>query len=295
LTQWTSPIPWRSGLIPMQTPQSPQSQSILVWFAGFFFDTRSGDVHKDAESTRLSHQPAVVLRLLTERAGEVVTRAEIREALWSGDIHVDFEQGTNWCIREIRKALGDDASHPRFIETIAKQGYRFLPSCFPADAPARRPLLSLPSAGRTLGVAPRLVSPTVAAFGILSPKRIPPTVVGLPLDNFTSDARLDRLADARTDFLIASLGADPAQLRVIDRPTAYKFKKTGDCIIHIGKQLHADYVLVGSIDPSGHGPRLKGGVFRVADNTQVWSRADIDPLNDATMRELPKAISDALR
>ena len=135
----------------------------------------------------------------------------------------------------------------------------------------------------------------IVAFAMLWALHTPPTVLVLPLDNFTGDARLDRLADARTDYLIASLGADPADLRVIDRPTAYKFKNTGECIIHIGKQLHADYVLVGSIDPAGDGPRLSGGVFRVADNTQVWSRADIDPLNDDDVRELPKAISAALR
>lgn len=279
----------------MESAENPHSQSSRFEFAEFIFDTHSGELRKGAEGTRLSRQPAVVLRLLTHRAGEVVTRAEIREALWGSSIHVDFEQGINWCVREIRKALGDDASHPRFIETIAKQGYRFLPSCFPADAPSRRTPLSMLSGKRTAGVAGFLGLLIIATCVMLSTHRAPPTVLVLPLDNFTADTRLDRLADARTDYLIASLGADPAELRVIDRPTAYKFKNTGECIIHIGKQLRADYVLVGSIDPTGQGPRLSGGVFRVADNTQVWSRADVDPLNDSAMSELPKAISAALR
>src|SRR5215467_13397027 len=279
----------------MESAKNNSSRSSRIEFAGFVFDPRSGDLSKGAEGTRLSRQPAIVLRLLAERAGEVVTRAEIREVLWGSSIHVDFEQGINWCVREIRKALGDDASHPRFIETIAKQGYRFLPNCLPVDSLSRTTPLSLLSRKRAAGVAGFLRLLIIVAFVMLSTRRVPPTVLVLPLDNFTGDARLDRLADARTDYLIASLGADPAELRVIDRPTAYKFKKTGECIIHIGKQLHADYVLVGSIDPAGEGPRLSGGVFRVEDNTQVWSQADVDPLNDSAMRELPKTISATLR
>ena len=279
----------------MKSAENRHSRGSRVEFAEFVFDTDSGELRKGAEATRLSRHPAIVLCLLTERAGEVVTRAEIREVLWGSSIHVDFEQGINWCVREIRKALGDDASHPRFIETIAKQGYRFLPNCLPVDSLSRTTPLSMLSGKRAAGVAGFLRLLIIVAFVILSTRRVPPTVLVLPLDNFTGDARLDRLADARTDYLIASLGADPAELRVIDRPTAYKFKKTGECIIHIGKQLHADYVLVGSIDPAGEGPRLSGGVFRVADNTQVWSRADVDPLNDSAMRELPRTISATLR
>ncbi len=279
----------------MESAENLRPRSSRIKFAEFAFDTQSGDLRKGAEGTRLSRQPAIVLRLLTEHAGEVVTRAEIQEALWGSSIHVDFEQGINWCVREIRKALGDDTSNPRFIETIAKQGYRFLPSCFPADAPSHRTPPSMLFGKRTAGIAGFLGLLIIVAFAGQSTRRVPPTVLVLPLDNFTGDARFDHLADARTDYLIASLGADPAELRVIDRPTAYKFKKTGECIIHIGKQLHADYVLVGSIDPAGHGPRLSSGVFRVSDNTQVWSRAEVDALNDSAMSELPRAISATLR
>src|SRR5215470_7404020 len=116
----------------MKSAENRHSRGSRVEFAEFVFDTDSGELRKGAEATRLSRHTAIVLCLLTERAGEVVTRAEIREVLWGSSIHVDFEQGINWCVREIRKALGDDPSHPRFIETIAKQGYRFLPSCRPA-------------------------------------------------------------------------------------------------------------------------------------------------------------------
>ena len=67
-----------------------------------------------------------VLELLARRSGEVVTRAEIRESIWCDETFVDFEQGLNFCIRQIREAVGDSAVAPRFIETLPRRGYRFL-------------------------------------------------------------------------------------------------------------------------------------------------------------------------
>jgi DNA-binding winged helix-turn-helix (wHTH) protein/TolB-like protein len=265
-------------------------------FAQFVFDTRSGDLINGAHCARLSRQPALVLRLLIEGAGEVVSRHDIRQALWSSDTYIDFDQGINWCVRELRKALGDDAAHPCFIETIAKQGYRFLPRCSPAEKvhaiSGPRPLLLRSRATAVASFSALLV---IVALILLSAHRGAPTLLVLPLDDYTGNTHRGHLADARTDYLISSLGTDPSHLRVIDRPTAYKFKNTGECIIHLGKQLHADYVLVGSIADSGQGARFSGGVFRVADNTQVWTRADADALNDAAMSELPNAIKAALR
>ena len=279
----------------MESGQRERASPVRLAFAHFVFDTRSGDLDNGAEPVHLSRQPAIVLRLLAERAGEVVTRAEIRDALWGTEVNVDFEQGINWCVRELRKVLRDDAAHPRFIQTIAKQGYRFLPSCSPLEQAQPQTVMRGSPARTAMAISSSLVLLIILALAMFLPHRTAPTLLVLPLDNFTGDAHIDGLAEARTDYLIASLGADPAQLRVIDRPTAYKFKNTGECIIHIGRQLHADYVLVGSIDPSTNGPRFSGGVFRVADNTQVWTRADVDPWNELSMRELPRAIAAALR
>ena len=75
---------------------------------------------------KLAPQPFKVLELLARRSGDVVTRPEIRDHVWSGDTFVDFEQGLNFCIRQIREVLGDTADAPRFIETLPRRGYRFL-------------------------------------------------------------------------------------------------------------------------------------------------------------------------
>src|SRR5262245_62060854 len=98
----------------------------MLQFADFEFDERAGEVRRNAETKRLEPQPARVLGVLLERAGEVVTRAELQQRVWSGDTFVDFDRGLNYCIAQIREALGDSAAEPRFIETLPRRGYRFI-------------------------------------------------------------------------------------------------------------------------------------------------------------------------
>src|SRR5439155_9284530 len=86
----------------------------------------AGELRRGTETTRLEPQPARILALLVERAGEVVTREELQQRVWSGDTFVDFERGLNYCIAQIRAALGDSASNPRFVETLPRRGYRFI-------------------------------------------------------------------------------------------------------------------------------------------------------------------------
>ena len=84
------------------------------------------ELRKEGRLVRLRPQPAGVLTLLLERAGDLVTRRELTEELWPGDVDVDVEQGLNHCMKEIRAALGDRPDSPRFIQTLPRRGYRFL-------------------------------------------------------------------------------------------------------------------------------------------------------------------------
>src|SRR6266576_2021239 len=102
------------------------SESAILRFGVFELDTAAGELRRQDDRVKLAPQPLKVLELLARRSGEVVTRNEIRDHVWSGDTFVDFEQGLNFCIRQIREALGDNADTPRFIETLPKRGYRFL-------------------------------------------------------------------------------------------------------------------------------------------------------------------------
>jgi len=128
----------------------------LLSFGVFELDALTGELRKEGRLVRLRHQPVSVLRLLLERAGELVTRREITEELWPDDVDVDVEQGLNHCMKEIRAALGDRPDSPRFIQTLPRRGYRFLvevhangwdkrPPGFDAAAPAPEPAKAAPA------------------------------------------------------------------------------------------------------------------------------------------------------
>src|SRR5262245_22406338 len=95
-------------------------------FGGFELKAAAGELRRHGDLVKLAPQPLKVLELLVRKNGEVVTRNEIRDHVWRGDTFVDFEQGLNFCIRQIREVLGDAADAPRFIETLPRRGYRFL-------------------------------------------------------------------------------------------------------------------------------------------------------------------------
>src|SRR5215213_6046614 len=95
-------------------------------FGMFEFDERAFELCKSGRSLSVRPQPLKLLSLLLARPGAVVSRDDLQRALWNGDTFVDFEQGVNHAIRELRVALGDDAESPRFIQTLPRRGYRFI-------------------------------------------------------------------------------------------------------------------------------------------------------------------------
>src|SRR5712671_1350018 len=148
------------------------SEPVVLQFGAFEIHAAASELRHQGDLVKLAPQPLKVLDFLAGRSGEVVTRAEIREHIWCGDTFVDFEQGLNFCIRQIREALGDTAGTPRFIETLPRRGYRFL----------------LP----------------VKASGPESPTRVTRLIV-LPFRMLRPDADTDFLAFSLPDALTSSL------------------------------------------------------------------------------------------
>ena len=107
----------------------------IVRFGVFEVDLQTGELRKNGLKLKLQEQPFQILALLLERPGEVVTREELRQKLWSNDTFVDFDHGLNISINKIRQALADSAENSRFIETLARRGYRFIA---PIDEVSRR-------------------------------------------------------------------------------------------------------------------------------------------------------------
>src|SRR5262245_6784256 len=203
------------------------AHSSIVRFGPFTFDIKNGELRKEGHVVRLKPQPLKLLALLVSHAGDVVGRDEIRAALWGSETFIDFEQGVNHCIRQIRLALGDDADRPRYVQTLPRRGHRFLPDPFTSAARDRR-LRGSPEPGERLG----------------------PAV--LPFENLSAEDREDYLGDGLTDELITQLGgAFPDVLGVISRGSIKGYRNSDKPAIDIGRELGADYIVEGSARRSG--------------------------------------------
>jgi Tol biopolymer transport system component/DNA-binding winged helix-turn-helix (wHTH) protein len=98
----------------------------VIRFGAFEVDARAGELRRNGSRVKLQEQPLQVLLALLAKPGQVVTREELQARLWPADTFVDFDHGLNAAVKRLRDALGDSAENPRFIETLAKRGYRFL-------------------------------------------------------------------------------------------------------------------------------------------------------------------------
>src|SRR5580693_3272258 len=135
-----------------------------VCFGAFEFKSETGELRKHGLRVKMRGQPIEVLTVLLQHPGEVVTREELQKRLWAADTYVDFEHSLNAAMKRLRAALGDSAGAPRFIETLAGRGYRFIapvsqagedvpqapqvtaPDRTPDQKSTRRPRLVLPAA-----------------------------------------------------------------------------------------------------------------------------------------------------
>jgi DNA-binding winged helix-turn-helix (wHTH) protein len=108
------------------SPTPPASAGKIVRFGIFEANLSLGELRKNGAKIRLQEQPFQVLAVLLERPGEVVTREDLRTRLWNAETFVDFDHSLNTAINKLRDALDDSAANPRFVETLAKRGYRFI-------------------------------------------------------------------------------------------------------------------------------------------------------------------------
>src|SRR5574339_338332 len=241
-----------------------------VSFGVFDIDLQTGELRKQGLRVRLQRQPFEVLALLIDRAGDVVTREELQQKLWPANTFVDFDHGLNKAINKIRLALGDSADAPRFVETVARRGYRFLadvrvsppPIAMPSPAVAAPdppvPVVApaeLPVAAawptRTSLVAGSVLAVLAAvgvAWAVHSMSRVQPAIHSLavlPLESLSSDPSQDYFADGMTDELITDLGRISA-LRVSSRTSVMAYKHTRKPLRDIARELGVDAVVEGT-------------------------------------------------
>ena len=285
------------------------SERPLIRFDNFELELKSGELRRDGALIKLQPQPFKALAFLADRAGQVVTREEIQLEIWGDETFVDYEQGVNFCIKQIRAALGDDAKAPRFIETLPRRGYRFIAPVERKErnlsrendlavAPAPDIVISPPEAVPDPSAISAAVSATqtrtrvflVAALAAAmtlplavyviwqgrEKKAIPPAgkiiLAVLPFENLSGDPEQDYFSDGLTEEMITRLGRlQPQRLGVIARASAMTFKKSDKDIARIGGALGAAYILEGGVRREADRLRITARLIQVSDQTHLWA------------------------
>jgi TolB-like protein/DNA-binding winged helix-turn-helix (wHTH) protein/Tfp pilus assembly protein PilF len=286
--------PHRRGL-PVQTNDPPR----FVRFGIFEVDLHAGRLTKHGLRLKLQEQPFQVLAMLLEKPGELVNREELRSRLWPRTI-VDFDHGLNKAINKIRDALGDSAENPRFIETVARRGYRFLADVEAINAPSL-PSETTADVGDTDGAsAPGGVwkqlqhsrSWRLSAFGALllaaallwifypwnASSNIRSLAV-LPLENLSGDPSQDYFAEGMTDELITDLG-QISTLRVISRTSVMTYKSVRKPLAEIARELNVQAVVEGSVLRSGERVRITAQLIEVPPDRHIWAHSYEGDLRD---------------
>jgi TolB-like protein/DNA-binding winged helix-turn-helix (wHTH) protein/Tfp pilus assembly protein PilF len=274
----------------------------VLRFGAFKLDPARGELRKAGELVKLQSQQIDLLSLLASRPGEVVSREEIRRALWDDGTFVDFDQSINFCVNKVREALGDDSQRPRFIETVPRKGYRFIaplvgsaPAPAPIAEPAPRRRWWLLSAAAVLALAAIALAAKMIAPGGHGTKPIESLAV-LPLENLSHDPDQDYFADGMTDELITDL-AKISALRVLSRTSVMQYKKTKKPVPEIARELNVDAVLEGTVTRDQGRVRITAQLIRAAPEKHLWAEKYEGTLSDVlTMQDaVAKAVAREIR
>lgn len=227
-----------------------------VSFGEFELDLEAGKLRKSGRTLKLRPQPMRLLCLLASHAGRPVSREEIRRHLWGESTFVDYDVGVDSCVNRIRSALRDKAQAPRYVETLPRQGYRFI-------APVKRE----------------------RAFA-------EPTLAVLPFANLNGDPARDYFADGVTDALITELARIPA-VRVISRQSVLHLKGSSRKLEEIARDLRVDGVVQGAALHEGNRVRLTAQLILMEPERHAWAQSydcDMSAVL-STQREAARAIA----
>lgn len=266
-----------------------------IRFGEFELELRSGELRKDGTPVKLQPQPLKVLALLVANAGRLVTREEIQRAVWESETFVDFEHGLNFCIKQIRTALGDNAQAPLYIETLPRRGYRFIAPVEKIEQSEDSTLNTEPSSqiAKPEAVTQRsmpgwrmaalVLMPVLIIGGYFAWQRVTapigPTkakvmLAVMPFENLSSDPEQDYFSDGMTEEMIAQLGSlQPARLGVIARTSAMTYKRGDKDVRQIAGELNVDYILEGSVRREGDRVRITAQLIQTSDQTHLWSES----------------------
>jgi DNA-binding winged helix-turn-helix (wHTH) protein/TolB-like protein len=276
----------------------------LIRFDRFSFRPSDGELRRDGSVVKLQPQPARVLAMLLERPGETVTRDELRQRIWGSETFVDFERGLNFCVSQIRFALGDAADAPRFVETVPRRGYRFIAAidAAPADSVAtpepEAPASSVGAWRLPMVAAAVLVLAAVVLFagrpwGVAAPAPVFRVAV-VPFDNETGDPALDRVAVGISDSTVARLSVPEfiPRVAVVGNAAILRAPRASRDLKVIGSTLGVDYAVLGQLKQDDGKMRLVAHLIRTRDEVHLWANTFDRPTFDLDVQaELAEAIA----
>ena len=298
-----------------------QESPTMVRFGVFEADFRAGELRRSGIKVRIQDLPFRALGLLLSHPNQVVTREEMRQALWPDGVFVDFDRGISSAIKRLRDTLGDSADNPLFIETVERRGYRWIgpasnvESTLAPDsrgdgvatagvATSENAVSSSPwrpSVPLRWAVPAAILAVVVAASAVFAifrwnSRAFRPgsvhSIAVLPLTNLSGDRSQDYLADGMTDELTTDL-ARISSLRVVSRTSAQQYRNSNKSLPMIASELDVDAVVEGSVRKEGDVISVNVQLIDARHDRHLW--ADVLRRNlgraSAMQDELTEAIA----
>jgi TolB-like protein/DNA-binding winged helix-turn-helix (wHTH) protein/Tfp pilus assembly protein PilF len=306
---------------------------LVYQFGDFQLDCGRFELVRNGHSLRIERKPMELLILLVSRRGQLVSRTEIAQRLWSSEVFVDTEHGINTAIRKLRHLLRDDPEDPKFIQTVTGMGYRFIAPITaveatsaeaaspgaPAPVPvvaAEVPVISAappiaktrPRFWLTVGISTAVLVATLALTlgshplaARLLHRDSQPAITSLaviPLDNLSGDPNQEYFADGMTDELITMLARN-SNLRITSRTSVMQYKGARKPLPEIARALDVDAILEGSISRSSGSVHMNLQLIRADTDTHLWAESydrtgnEVAALPDDAAREIAERLHSA--
>jgi TolB-like protein len=240
-----------------------------VNFGPYRFVPATGQLFSGQQEVRLTPKSAAVLAELIAHGGQPVTKEDLVASVWR-DTAVSDDALTS-CIKELRRAFGDDSRQPRFIETRHRRGYRFMPHVAEvagepfANAPSRGPTQGRASTVSAGDTTPQEPTKTLANIGGK------PTVAVLPFENVSGDPGQDYFSDGITGDIITALSKHRS-IHVVARSSTFAFRGHGTDVREVGVKLGAHYVVEGSVANIGGRLRVSARLVETEGGKHVWAQ-----------------------
>jgi TolB-like protein/DNA-binding winged helix-turn-helix (wHTH) protein/Tfp pilus assembly protein PilF len=286
-------------------------------FAEFELNVAESELRTAYSVVRLQRKPLLLLSALLDHPQRLVTREELRDRMWDGRTIVDYEQGINVAAKKVRDALGDSAENPKYMETVARKGYRLLvpvdvvspdvnaqtiaePPFVAVNTAVPEPIVAAERTVRRRWVASTVAVAILCAVGLglslepAGPRHAAPirSLAVLPLQDLSADSGQEYLADGVTEDVITSL-AQILPVRVISRTSVMRYKKTDKPITQIARELGVEAIVEGAVARTGDRVTVTLQLIDAIEDRHLWAQKYARRLEDmpAIEAEMSQAIA----